>query len=166
METRSFISSWQHSYCKQKYYPIKYLLYLLRSNKCGSLSVVRLYIFQKFLDFWFKVPNQMPSLSTVIFVYIKNAINRIASESLILLGRISKQESNTTKDIVCWLCIIMLYYWTILDSVIIYIASILIYFISLDVTVHIWAGTAYPSRAPKFTPGFYIILFYILIRIK
>jgi len=36
----------------------------------------------------------MPSLSVAIFVYVNNAVNRSANESSILIGRISKQESN------------------------------------------------------------------------
>jgi len=35
----------------------------------------------------------MPSLSAAIFVYVNNAVNQSVKEILILIGRISKQES-------------------------------------------------------------------------
>ena len=69
----------------------------------------------------------MYSLSAVIFVYIsKMQLTVLRMKVRFCNGRISKQESNKKIDIVCWLCIMMFYYWNILDSVIIYIASILI----------------------------------------
>jgi hypothetical protein len=45
-------------------------------------------------------------LFAAIVVYVDNAVNQSANESSIMIGRISKQESNQRLAIVCWIYII------------------------------------------------------------